>query len=154
MKISDIMSKDVRTATPQATLKECLETLMKLRLNGLVVMEGEKVAGMVTKADIFRAILPTQADICEDELLMKDLEYVEERIFKCLDAKVGKIMGAPPITVAGDLPMVKAGSIMIARSIKQLPVVDSGKLVGIITLSDILGVLLKKANGWGGEFLR
>ena len=51
--------------------------------------------GLITKADIFRAILPTQADICEDELLMKDPEYVEERVFKCLGAKVEKIMGHP-----------------------------------------------------------
>ncbi|HTP66326.1 MAG TPA: CBS domain-containing protein [Geobacteraceae bacterium] len=154
MKVSDIMSRDVLTTTPGATLKESLELLVKRRLNGLVVVEGERVVGVVTKADIFRAILPTQADICEDEVLMKDLEYVEERIFKCLSASVGMIMGAPVITIASNLPIVKAGSIMILRRIKQVPVVDDGKLAGIITLSDILGVLLKKTNGWGGEFLR
>lgn len=149
MKISEIMSRNVCTTTPEATLKESLDLLVKERLNGLVVVEGGKVVGVVTKADIFRAILPTQADICEDELLMKDPEYVEERIFKCLGAKVEKIMGTPVITVTGNLPIIKAGSIMVLHRIKQVPVVDDGALAGIVTLSDILSAFRKKTEGFG-----
>jgi CBS domain-containing protein len=149
MKISEIMSRNVFTTTPEATLKESLEILTKERLNGLVVVEGGKVVGLVTKADIFRAILPSQTDICEDELLMQDPEYVEERIFKCLGARVEKIMGTPVITVTGNLPIIKAGSIMVLRRIKQIPVVDDGALVGIVTLSDILAAFRKKSEGFG-----
>jgi len=149
MKISEIMARNVQTTTPEATLKESLEILTKERLNGLVVVEGNKVVGVVTKADIFRAILPTQCDICEDELLMKDPEYVEERIFKFLGARVEKIMGTPVITVTGNLPIIKAGSMMVLRRIKQVPVVDDGALVGIVTLSDILSALRKKSEGFG-----
>ncbi len=149
MKIREIMSRNVQTTTPDATLKDSLDLLVKERLNGLVVVEGGKVVGLVTKADIFRAILPTQADICEDELLMKDPEYVEERIFKCLCAKVEKIMGTPAITITADLPIIKAGSIMVLRRIKQVPVVDDGTLVGIVTLSDILSAFRKKSEGFG-----
>ncbi len=149
MKINDIMSKDVHTTTPEATLKETLELLDRQHHNGLVVMKGSEVVGMVTKADIFRAILPTQAEICEDELLMKDPEYVEERIFKCLGTKVADIMGAPAITTAGYLPIIQAGTIMVLRKIKQIPVVDNGALVGIVTLSDILSAFRKKSEGFG-----
>jgi CBS domain-containing protein len=149
MKISDIMTRNVYTTSPEATLKESLELLAKERLNGLVVVEGGKVVGVVTKADIFRAILPTQADICEDELLMKDSEYVEERIFKCLGTRVDKIMGTPPVTIASSLPIIKAGSIIVLHGIKQIPVVDNGTLVGIVTLSDILSAFRKKSEGFG-----
>jgi CBS domain-containing protein len=149
MKISEIMSRNVQTTTPEATLKESLEILTKERLNGLVVVEGNKVVGVVTKADIFRAILPTQCDICEDELLMKDPEYVEERIFKFLGIRVEKIMGTPPVTISSNVPIVKAGSMMVLRRIKQVPVVDDGALVGIVTLSDILSALRKKSEGFG-----
>ena len=149
MKISEIMSRNVQTTTPEATLKESLEILTKERLNGLVVVEGGKVVGVVTKADIFRAILPTQCDICEDELLMKDPEYVEERIFKFLGIRVEKIMGTPPVTTSSNVPIVKAGSMMVLRRIKQVPVVDDGALVGIVTLSDILSALRKKSEGFG-----
>jgi CBS domain-containing protein len=149
MKISEIMSRNVQTTTPEATLKESLDLLVKERLNGLVVVEGGKVVGVVTKADIFRAILPTQCDICEDELLMKDPEYVEERIFKFLGIRVEKIMGTPPVTTSSNVPIVKAGSMMVLRRIKQVPVVDDGALVGIVTLSDILSALRKKSAGFG-----
>lgn len=149
MKISEIMSRNVQTTTPEATLKESLEILTKERLNGLVVVEGGKVVGVVTKADIFRAILPTQCDICEDELLMKDPEYVEERIFKFMGIRVEKIMGTPPVTTSSNVPIVKAGSMMVLRRIKQVPVVDDGALVGIVTLSDILSALRKKSEGFG-----
>ena len=149
MKISEIMARNVQTTTPEATLKESLEILTKERLNGLVVVEGNKVVGVVTKADIFRAILPTQCDICEDELLMKDPEYVEERIFKFLGIRVEKIMGTPPVTTSSNVPIVKAGSMMVLRRIKQVPVVDDGALVGIVTLSDILSALRKKSAGFG-----
>ena len=149
MKISEIMSRKVYTTTPEATLKDSLDLLVKERLNGLVVVEGGEVVGVVTKADIFRAVLPTQADLSEDELLMKDLEYVEERIFSCLGTRVGKIMGKPAVTIAGNLPIIKAGSIMILRGIKQVPVVDNGALVGIVTLSDILSAFRKKTEGFG-----
>ena len=149
MKISEIMSKNVYTTTPKATLKESLDLLSRERVNGLVVVEGEKVVGVVTKADIFRAILPTQCDICEDELLMKDPEYVEERIFKFLGTTVDKIMGTPPVTTSSNVPIVKAGSILVLRRIKQIPVVDDGALVGIVTLSDILAAFRKKSEGFG-----
>lgn len=149
MKISEIMSREVLTATPEATLKEGLELLTKSRLNGLVVVEGGKVAGLVTKADIFRAILPSQAEIAEEETYMKDPEFIEERIFKCLEIRVGKIMASPAVTVSGSTPMVKAGTTMLLKQIKQIPVVDDGKLVGIVTLSDILSAFMKKSEGFG-----
>jgi CBS domain-containing protein len=149
MKISEIMTRNVYTTTPEATLKESLDLLARERINGLVVVEGEQVVGVVTKADIFRAILPTQADICEDELLMKDPEYVEDRIFKCLGTTVDKIMATPPVTTPSNVPIVKAGTILVLRRIKQIPVVDDGVLVGIITLSDIISALRKKSEGFG-----
>ncbi len=146
MKINEVMSRDVSTTGPEATLRVCIELLEKQRHNGLVVVEGGKVVGVVTKADIFRAILPTQADICEEELYMKDLEYIEERISKCLEIPVEKIMGTPAITMAGSLPMVKAGALMLLRRIKQMPVVENDRLVGIVSLSDILSALMKKSR--------
>ncbi len=144
MKISEIMTKEVHTIGPAQTLKECAEFMNKKRANGLVVVDDGKVVGVVTKADIFKAILPRYPDIIEDERHMTDLEYIEERAHKLYEMKVQEIMGTPPITVSSDMPIVKAGSQMILRRVKQVPVVDRNKLVGIITLTDIINALLKK----------
>ncbi|MDI6891131.1 MAG: CBS domain-containing protein [Thermodesulfovibrionales bacterium] len=144
MKIGEIMTREVHTIGPDNTLKECADVLKKNRVNGLVVMEGDKVVGVITKADIFKAILPRYPDIIEEERYMSDLEYIEERVHKLFEMKVRDIMGAPPITVNSDMPVVKAGSTMILRRVKQVPVVDKEKLVGIVTLTDIINNLTEK----------
>jgi len=144
MKVAEIMTKDVHTIGPNQTLKEAAEILNKHKANGLVVVEDGKVVGVVTKADIFKAVLPRYPDIIEDERHMTDLEYIEERAHKLYEMNVSEIMGSPAITVSSDMPIVKAGSTMILRRVKQVPVVDNDKLVGIITLTDIINHLLKK----------
>ncbi len=144
MKVSQIMTKEVHTVEPAQTLKECAEVMNKKRANGLVVVDNGKVVGVITKADIFKAILPRYPDIIEDERHMTDLEYIEERAHKLYEVRVKEIMGTPPITVSSDAPVVRAGSQMILRRVKQVPVLDKNKLAGIITLTDIITYLLKK----------
>ncbi|HYA12339.1 MAG TPA: CBS domain-containing protein [Thermodesulfovibrionales bacterium] len=144
MKVADIMTTKVCTIEPENALKGCVEVLNKCDVNGLVVVEKDKVVGVITKADIFKAILPRYPDIIEEERYVSDLEYVEERAQKLFEMKVKDIMGAPPITVNSNMPIVKAGSTMILRRVKQVPVVDKGKLVGIVTLTDVINNLIKK----------
>ena len=144
MKVGEIMTKEVYTIGPAQTLKECAEVMNKQHANGLVVMEDGKPIGVITKADIFKAILPRYPDIIEDERHMTDLEYIEERANKLYEMKVREIMGTPPITTSSDMPIIRAGSQMILRRVKQVPVVDKERLVGIITLTDIINHLLNK----------
>ena len=144
MKAGEIMTKTVHTIGPDQTLKVCAETMNKHKANGLVVVDDGKVLGVITKADIFKAILPRYPDIIEDERHMTDLEYIEERAHKLYEMKVSDIMGTPPIAVSIDMPIVKVGSLMILRRIKQVPVIDKNKLVGVVTLTDIITSLLKK----------
>ncbi len=144
MKTAGIMTKQVHTIGPDQTLKECAEILKKRHVNGLVVMEGGTIKGVITKADIFKAVLPGYSDIMEDERHMASFEYIEERAHKLYDLTVRSLMGTPPITITGDTPVVKAGSLMILRRVKQLPVVDNGRLSGIITLTDIINYITEK----------
>lgn len=144
MKTADIMTKQVHTIAPDKTLKECAQVLKQRDVNGLVVLEGAKVVGVITKTDLFKAILPSYADIMEDEHLIASFEYIEERAHKLYDKKVRDLMSTPPITIDGDMPVIKAGSLMIRRRVKQLPVVDGGALKGIVTLTDIINYISDK----------
>ncbi|HXY55563.1 MAG TPA: CBS domain-containing protein [Nitrospirota bacterium] len=144
MKIADIMTKQVHTIGPDQTLKECAEILRKCHVNGLVVVDGGTVTGVITKADIFKAVLPGYSDIIEDTHYMVSFEYIEDRAHRLYDLRVRDLMGTPPITITGDTPIVKAGSLMILRRVKQLPVVDTGRLSGIVTLTDIINYITDK----------
>jgi CBS domain-containing protein len=144
MKIAEIMTKNVHTIAPDKTLMECAQLMTATNVNGLVVVDKGKVAGVITKADIFRSILPSYAEIMEGDAQMTSLEFIEERVHKLYDVHVKSVMASPPITIGSDTPVVKAGSLMIARRIKQLPVVDGDRLSGIATLTDIVSSLQKK----------
>lgn len=146
MKIAEVMTKQVHTIGPDQTLKECAEILKKRHVNGLVVVNDGKVTGVITKADIFRAVLPSYSDIIEDERHLASFEYIEERAHKLYDKKVQDLMGTPPIAIESDTPIVKAGSLMILRRVKQLPVVDNGRLSGIVTLTDIINYITEKVT--------
>jgi acetoin utilization protein AcuB len=75
---------------------------------------------------------------------MSDPEYIEEHVYKYFEIKVKEIMATPAISATGDMSIIRAGSMMTLRKVKQLPVMDGGRLTGIVTLTDILGGLLKK----------
>jgi CBS domain-containing protein len=144
------MTKKVFTITPESSLKECSKILEKTRVNGLVVQEGQKVVGVITKTDLFKVILPRYPENIVEEQYMSELEYIEERINKLFEMKVKDIMGSPPITVNSGVPSIRAGSIMLLRRVKQIPVVDEGKLVGIVTLTDIISNFSKRLQAKKG----
>jgi CBS domain-containing protein len=144
MKIAEIMTKQVHTIGSDRTLKECADILKKHHVNGLVVIEGDAVKGMITKADIFRALLPSYSDILEDDSIITSFEYIEDRAHKLYDIKVSALMGTPPIIITSDTPIVKAGSLLILKRVKQVPVVDNGRLSGIVTLTDIINYITEK----------
>ena len=138
MEVGKIMSKKVHTIGPDSSLKECAEILKKTGVNGLVVTEGDKVLGIITKTDLFKVILPRYPENFEEEKHMSDVEYIEERIDKLFKMHVKDIMGAPPIKLHSKAPVIRAGSLMMLRRVKQIPIVDDEKLVGIVTLTDII----------------
>jgi len=148
--VSEIMSTKVIAVPEKATLREVGETLEKYDINGAPVVDGNgKVVGIITRADIFRSMLPGYLDLYEDEPYLMDSECVdyvdlifEARIGKMQEIKVNEVMGTPPITVGTNTPVVKAGSLMLRRKVKQLPVLKGMKLVGIVTLTDINRSLL------------
>jgi CBS domain-containing protein len=144
MKIAEVMTRQVHTIGPDQTLKECAEILKKRHVNGLVVVNDGKVVGVITKADIFEALLPGYSDIMEGENNIASFEYIEERAHKLYGKKVQYIMGTPPITITSNTPIVKAGLLMIRNQVKQLPVVDNGRLSGIVTLTDIINYITEK----------
>ena len=146
MKVVEIMQKDVFTITKDASIKECGDLLEKHDVNGMPVMDGDQLVGIITRADIFKAILPKYSDIYINERYLIDFECIEERIHKIKELKVMHIMAPNPLTLDQDTPLVKAGSLMILRGIKQVPIVENGKLLGIITLTDICRNFLKRVE--------
>ena len=146
MKVKEIMKSPVITVNKDATIKECGDVLEKHGINGAPVVDDDRVVGLITRADIFRSILPRYPEIFKDERHLMDFEYMEERIRKVTKIEVSELMGSPAMTLDQETAIVKAGSIMTLRKIKQMPVMKDDKLVGIITLTDVFRNLMEKAG--------
>lgn len=146
MKVKEIMKGPVIAVNKDTTVKECGDLLQKHGINGAPVVDDEHVVGLITRADIFRSILPRYPEIFKDERHLLDFEYMEERIKKVTRIEVSELMGSPAMTLDQETPIVKAGSIMILRKIKQMPVVKDDKLVGIISLEDVFRYFMEKVG--------
>ena len=119
MHVKDVMRREVLTVSPETRIKEAARTLSDNHIGSLIVVKNEKVAGIITERDILRSL----ADSEKDEIESKIVE----------DAMTHYVI---PITSGSNVE--SAVKLMIENKIKRLPVIDNGKLVGIITASDII----------------
>ncbi|HVN31829.1 MAG TPA: CBS domain-containing protein [Thermoanaerobaculaceae bacterium] len=138
LRVKDFMTDRVVTATPQTTIDQVLKEMQVHGINGTVVVDDERhVLGVVTQGDVFRAALPTEAEVLADESYFLSAERLKEHIREALLRPVGEIMSRRLVSVSPDSPAALAGGIMLDHRIKQLPVVEAGILQGIITIADI-----------------
>ncbi len=141
MKVLELMNPKVITVGLKTPLREVLQLILRYHLNNIVVVDGEeRLAGIITHADLSRKLLPTQKELMEHEEYLTNPRTMEDRFRDFVNVPVEEIMTRKVITVSPDVEALQAGATMTARRIKQLPVVLDHKIVGIISHQDI---------GWG-----
>lgn len=115
--IGELMTKDVVTVVPEATVRDALREMIDHDIGSVVVVDAEGGAvGVFTERDVTRRILTDAA---------------------LLDQRVGDVMSSPPVTVEPSEQVVDVFELMNAKDIRRLPVVDGGRLVGIVTEGDL-----------------
>ncbi|MGE4265929.1 MAG: HPP family protein [Deferribacterales bacterium] len=137
MKIRDIMATNVVTAGPDETIKEVILRIRKKNISGLpVVDKNNKVLGTFSEADIAKA-LPD---------ILNEAQYIPLVDVRELTAEpIKRVMHMPAVTIGADATVEEAATIVLEKFRHRLPVVDAeGKLVGLISLGDILKALLHK----------
>jgi len=141
MKVLELMNPKVITVGPKTPLREILQLMLRYHLAGIMVVDGEeRLAGIVTYSDLCRKLLPTQKELMEHEEYLTTPRLMEDRFRDIAGVPVDEIMTKNVVTVSPELEALQAGATMIARRVKQLPVVRNHKVVGIISHTDI---------GWG-----
>jgi len=144
MKVKEIMTPAVVSVKENATLKEVNSYLAQHNVSGLPVIDDDlKVVGVITEGDLIRAMLPTYGEITDEESFMQNAETIESKALEAAKIKVKDVMSKPAVTIDENSPIMKAGSIMLAKQIKRLPVTRDGRLVGIISRVNIIGQLYK-----------
>lgn len=118
------MKGPVVTIRPDDTVWQALELMASMRIGAVVVADALTPLGIITESDIVRALT-------NQRLATLDL----------LTMKAGELMSKPLNTCTPDDPLVKAVHLMVTKRIRRIPVVEGGRLVGIVTERDCLEAL-------------
>jgi CBS domain-containing protein len=149
MKVVDLMDTRFQFVRPETPIKEAQRVMILRRVNYLVVSEeGERLDGLVTHADIFRKLLPSQTEFMEKAELRADSEAIEDRYKESYQSAVSSIMTTKLVSVKPEMSLIRAGALMNAKRIKQLPVLEGERLVGVISSRDVSAGILFKAFGY------
>jgi acetoin utilization protein AcuB len=125
------------------SMKKAMDLLKERDIRHLPVLkDGDKLVGILTERDIKQAS-PSPATALE----IREIYYLLDKV------KIKQIMTRRPYTISSTAPVEEAALIMREKKIGCLPVVDSGKLVGILTETDILDAFIE-AMGVSGPGYR
>jgi acetoin utilization protein AcuB len=129
MRVQDAMTGTVFTLSPGDTLRDAIDALRSHRVRHLPVIEEGRLVGMVTDRDVKRATPSVLSGITE-----------EAYDAALLDINVHQFMTRQPSTVTSTTGLKAAVADLIETRVGALPVVDEGRLVGILTEFDVLRI--------------
>lgn len=130
--LEKIMIRDIVTITPENTLHDAAKVMGENRIGSLIVVKYETPVGIITERDLLREVVDRGISLEKDWL-------VGGASIK--DEKVEKIMSYPLITISLNSRIKEASQIMIEKKIRRLAVGQAGKIIGIVTSSDLIRCL-------------
>lgn len=115
MEASEIMSKDVVAVAPDMLVGEAADLLLRYRIHGAPVVDGaDQIVGMVSFMDLAARRGKT----------------------------VREVMAPDPVCAAEDTPVEEVAAMMLDQTVRRVPIVRGGRVVGIVSASDIIQVFL------------
>jgi CBS domain-containing protein len=115
--IREVMNANVKTVDMMDSIQKAAQIMSQFRIGSVIVMGDKNIIGIVTAEDI-----------------------VYKHVAQGQGGTVSSIMTRNPITIGPEQRLDDASRIMTEKKIKKLPVVENGKIVGIITASDIVKI--------------
>jgi CBS domain-containing protein len=149
MKARDVMVSPVITVKPSSSVREVAQTLLKERISAVPVVDDQgKLVGIISEGDLLhRAEAGTQrrhswwlVGLVGDESLAS--EYI-----KAHSRKVADVMTRKVVTAAPDSPLHQIAALLEKNSIKRVPIVENGQLVGIISRANLVQALASTRKG-------
>jgi len=120
------MTEAAVTDSAADTLRSAAERMWREQTGSLLVMDGERLAGIITERDLMRAV-----EMGADPAMTTVDEAMTNEVF----------------TVSPDLPLRDAAREMATRWIRHLPVVDAGRLCGMVSMRDVTGIFAALVPG-------
>ncbi len=147
--VAEIMDAAPVTVGLDATLEEVVRKLQEHEVNGLpVVNAGGRCVGMITEADLVIGDeegdlhVPHYIELFGGLIFLEGMRHFEERLKKATAARAEDLMTEDPVTIGPEATAKEAAHVISAKHHNRLPVVEHGRLVGVVTRVDVLGGLV------------
>ncbi len=148
--VAEIMDASPVTVGPNATLEEVVRTLQANEVNGLpVVNDGGRCVGMITEADLIIGDeegdlhVPHYIELFGGLIFLEGMRHFEARLKKATAARAQDLMTDDPVTIGPEATAKEAAHVISAKHHNRLPVVEHGRLVGLVTRVDVLESLAR-----------
>lgn len=144
----DIMTTRVVTLSPDTDITAAARLLLEHDINGApVVDEAGAIVGILTQSDLVRLQkklpVPSLFTVLDGFLPLGSLSQYEQEVRRIAAATVADAMTTQVTTITPDTPLEKVASLMVDKKFHTLPVVDNGRLVGIVGKKDVIQTLLR-----------
>ena len=134
LKVGDVMTREVVTISPDTPFKQIEQLMDEHNISALPVVDPEGgVIGVVSEADL----------LLRTEVEAGWTRGARDRRTKAHAQTAAGLMSTPAVSVTPDAPLAAAARLMRKRSVKRLPVVEHGRLVGIVSRADVLTTYLR-----------
>ena len=133
IRVRDCMSVDPATVGPKDSLQKVMSLLRRRDIRSVPVVENGRLIGIVTDRDV-RQVAPAYPLFRDEDEIHR---YTE-------NLTVTAAMTADPMTIAPDASLVEAAKVLETYRISSMPVVDDRRLVGMLTVTDVLRVFVEQ----------
>jgi CBS domain-containing protein len=152
MKVArDLMKKNVIHFSPEDSIFHVAKTFSSKNISGAPVVENGKVVGIISETDLIKFIRMQSIGRSHPELgaslslvdLLRRYISLKKELRSIAKSKVKDVMNKRVISVDPETPLPEVAEIMEKYDIHRVPVIENGKLVGIISRSDLIRLLIK-----------
>ena len=148
--VADIMDTDMPTVNPEDTVEHVLKVLNDSELSGVpVVTAGGRCVGIITEADLIMTgedadlHLPHYFELFGGFVFLESLGHFEDRLRKATAALARDLMTPDPVTIEPSATVQEAARKISRSKHNRLPVIEHGRLVGVVTRIDVLEALTR-----------
>ena len=148
MTVRDIMQVNVPAVYPDDPIEQVVQTLRDHDLPGVpVINEGGRCVGIITEADLVLSNegadlhLPHYFQLFGGVVFLESMSHFEERLRKAFASTAADMMTPDPITIEPSATVEEAARLIARKRHNRLPVVEHGRLVGVVTRVDVLDAL-------------
>ena len=151
LKVKDFMTKEVITVSPETEIVYATKLLLENRINGVPVLDGTgKLVGILCQSDLIsqqkKLPVPSFFTFLDGLIPLTSMKQLEKEVQKIAATTVAQAMTPKPVSVSPDTGIEAVAALMVDNNFHTIPVVEEGRLVGIVGKEDILRTLMPRSE--------